>query len=480
MRWTLFAPRVVLISLCVLLAGCPPNVSVPTVVGLTQSAASSVITGAGLIVGATTQDYSDLVPAGNIISQDPPAGTSVASNSAVALVVSRGPQFVTVPRVLFQSQAAASGMITAAGLTVGSETMTYNDYIEPGNVVDQNPAPGETVLTGSPVDVNISIGEGLNPAIELISVPEGTFPMGRTAFGDDVLGAILEDPQHEVTLSAYQIGKYDVTVWEFCNVMNWAKEQGYLKNVNGGAWAGEEVVYAGGDVQFIFTFGTPGSRIKYDNNLFLPVVASGYPAGTEYLMDRHPVTGESWFGAVAFCNWLSELEGLTPCYDMNMGGWPLTVAPPNPGGYRLPTEAEWERAAAWDGEKHWIYGFTSDTLIDFRTANYGNHEFLGLETTPVGWFDGVHVDPRNGVETLNSVSPIGCYDMCANVNQWCGDWGADYTDAPQTNPTGPVAEIGGKMTRGGNLTDVPVQCRSASRFAMVPNSTGAGFRVARS
>ena len=67
------------------------SVSVPNVVGLTQSAATTAITGAGLVVGTVTQQSSATVPAGSVISQNPAAGTSVAAGSAVNLVVSTGP-----------------------------------------------------------------------------------------------------------------------------------------------------------------------------------------------------------------------------------------------------------------------------------------------------------------------------------------------------------------------------------------------------
>src|SRR5438552_3746683 len=68
----------------------PPTVSVPNVVGLTQAAAQNAITAAGLTIGTVTTASSTTVPAGNVISQSPAAGMSVAAGSAVALVVSSG------------------------------------------------------------------------------------------------------------------------------------------------------------------------------------------------------------------------------------------------------------------------------------------------------------------------------------------------------------------------------------------------------
>jgi len=204
-------------------------------------------------------------------------------------------------------------------------------------------------------------------------------------------------------------------------------------------------------------------------------------------MDTHPVIYVSWYGAVAFCNWLSQMQGLAPCYDMTTAGWPLTTAPPTTGGYRLPTEAEWERAAAWDGTKHWIYGFTGDTLTDDTRSNSNASNPLRLAsatgplTTPVGWFDG---SPNSIVTTVNSVSPVGAYDMCGNVAEWCGDWYSRtyYQGGDMVNPTGP--ENGTRRVfRGGYCGGNFWNSRTAYRYegnASPSNEFGSvGFRVVK-
>ncbi len=103
------------------------NVSVPNVVGLTQAAASTAITNAGLSVGAVTQASSNTVAAGSVISQNPAAGASVVPGTAVALVVSTGPANVSVPNVVGLTQAAASTAITNAGLSVGAVTQASSN-----------------------------------------------------------------------------------------------------------------------------------------------------------------------------------------------------------------------------------------------------------------------------------------------------------------------------------------------------------------
>ena len=96
--------------------------AVPVVIGLTQAAAQSAITAAGLVVGTVSTANSNTVAAGNVISQTPVATTDVAPGSAVDLVVSSGPALITVPSVTGLSQATAVTAITNAGLTVGNVT----------------------------------------------------------------------------------------------------------------------------------------------------------------------------------------------------------------------------------------------------------------------------------------------------------------------------------------------------------------------
>src|SRR4029077_10938549 len=100
----------------------PPQVATPDVVGLTQAAATSAITSAGLTLGPVTTASSTTVPSGAVISQNPVAGTSIVIGSAVALVVSSGPPQVATPNVVGLTPAAATSAITSAGLTVGAVT----------------------------------------------------------------------------------------------------------------------------------------------------------------------------------------------------------------------------------------------------------------------------------------------------------------------------------------------------------------------
>ena len=145
------------------------NEIVPNVVGLTQAAATTAITGAKLTVGTVTQQPSTTVPTGNVISQDPASGSSVAEGSPVSLVISSGP-LVTVPNVVGLTQAAATTAITGAKLTVGTVTQQTSTTVPAGNIVSQAPAAGTSVAPGSPVN----LVTGLPPDPSTVAPPVDT------------------------------------------------------------------------------------------------------------------------------------------------------------------------------------------------------------------------------------------------------------------------------------------------------------------
>jgi hypothetical protein len=135
-----------------------PQVSVPNVVGDTQAAATTAVTGAGLTVGAVTQASSATVASGNVISETPAAGTSAASGSSVALLVSTGPASVSVPNVVGDTQAAATTALTGAGLTVGTVSQQSSSTVASGDVISENPAAATSLAKGSAVALVVSSG----------------------------------------------------------------------------------------------------------------------------------------------------------------------------------------------------------------------------------------------------------------------------------------------------------------------------------
>lgn len=141
----------------------PAPVNVPNVVGQpTAASADAILEGVGLDLGtATTVDSAQ--PIGQVLSQNPTAGTSVLPGTLVDVTVSSGP--VLVPNVVNQPQATAEGNITGAGLTVGTVTTANDPVIVAGNVISQNPTANTPVAPSTSVDLLVSLGPANNPPV---------------------------------------------------------------------------------------------------------------------------------------------------------------------------------------------------------------------------------------------------------------------------------------------------------------------------
>jgi beta-lactam-binding protein with PASTA domain len=159
------------------------SIVVPNVVGLTQAAATTAITNAGLVVGTVTQQNSANVPAGSVINQNPAANASVAPGSSVSLVVSIGPANVTVPNVVGLSQAAATTAITNAGLVVGTVTQQNSANVPAGSVISQNPAANASVAPGSSVSLVVSIGPANVTVPNVVGLTQATATTAITNAG---------------------------------------------------------------------------------------------------------------------------------------------------------------------------------------------------------------------------------------------------------------------------------------------------------
>jgi hypothetical protein len=169
-------------------SGGGSNVSVPNVVGSTQSAATTSITGAGLTVGSVTTQSSATVSSGSVISESPAAGSNVAKGSAVFLVVSSGTPPVSVPNVIGSSQTAATAAITAAGLTLGTVTMQSSATVVAGNVISESPAAGTSVASGSQVSLVVSTGAATSsPTLGGIALGLGSGAIVYVLNGADTL-----------------------------------------------------------------------------------------------------------------------------------------------------------------------------------------------------------------------------------------------------------------------------------------------------
>ncbi len=133
-------------------------VSVPNVLGQTQSAAGTLLTGSNLVLGQVSQQCSNTVAAGLVISSSPSASASVAYGSVVNLVISSGPCLVTVPSAVGQELVDAQGTIEGAGLSIGQVSQQCNDQVPAGVVISQNPSALSQVPFGSAVNLVVSSG----------------------------------------------------------------------------------------------------------------------------------------------------------------------------------------------------------------------------------------------------------------------------------------------------------------------------------
>lgn len=265
--------------------------------------------------------------------------------------------------------------------------------------------------------------------MQMVCVPAGKFTMGMT---DNELAAVIaidnmyghlmdEQPSHKVYLDEYWIGRYPVTVAQFEAFVEATGYQTTAEKEGGGTtWRGTEWVHVYG----------ANWRHPYG------------PNSDVLLKANHPVTLVSWDDAVAFCEWASQVTGRM---------------------VRLPTEAEWEKAArGTDGRIYpWGNRWPDPYLCNFN--------FNVKDTTPVDLYSPL------------GDSPYGCADMSGNVAEWCADrWGMlYYLDSPTRNPPGPTSG-NERVQRGGGWSGSASYVRAASRRGRTPKSSTAacGFRCA--
>lgn len=202
------------------------------------------------------------------------------------------------------------------------------------------------------------------------------------------------------------------------------------------------------------------------------------PAKTISASPAHPVQQVHWLDAVMFCNWLSEREGLEPCYaepkqeearqnagdEIDSDNWVLN---PLANGYRLPSEAEWEYACRAGSNTAFEFGDDETRLADYAVyvENSAHHAAVCGSKKCNAW---------------------GLFDMHGNVFEWCHDWSREYgPDEVVVDPFGlrrlPTGLTRDRAARGGCCTYAAEYCRSSRRYAYFEMRRYAplGFRVAR-
>jgi eukaryotic-like serine/threonine-protein kinase len=142
-----------------------PAVKVPNVTGSSLEGATETLTAAGLGVGTVSRHSSTSQAAGTVISQQPPAGTSVAPGAKVNLVIAAAAaeapppaaKNVTVPNVLGNNETTAAAALGAAGLTPTSSTRSVANAAENGVVLEETPSAGHKVRRGATVSIVVGV-----------------------------------------------------------------------------------------------------------------------------------------------------------------------------------------------------------------------------------------------------------------------------------------------------------------------------------
>jgi len=294
--------------------------------------------------------------------------------------------------------------------------------------------PDDTMVYNT-VTNNIPIRVLLN--VDMVSIPGGSFTMGSPT---EEANRNSDETQRQVTLSAFRMGKYEVTQEQYEAVMK-----------------------------------TNPSWFTISNNK--------QPAPGETAVKR-PVEQVSWYDAIVFCNKLSIAEGFTPAYRINNSTDPAAWGPvpgsgdatwngvamvPDSDGYRLPTEAQWEYAAKGGNNSP------------------GNYIYAGSNTPDnVAWYTDNSETDSSGKKThevgKKTANGLVLYDMSGNVAEWCWDWYGAYPSVAQTDPVGvPTGTSISRVFRGGSWLYSDSDARSACRSRLGPSSrlSYIGFRLVR-
>ncbi|MER7761209.1 Stk1 family PASTA domain-containing Ser/Thr kinase [Streptomyces sp. NPDC097619] len=131
---------------------------VPSLLGKTEAAARERLTGEGLAVKGTRKEFSDAYERGTVMGTDPEGGARIRGNGAVTLVVSRGPETVTVPKLKGLPLAAAKAELAGAGLAPGVVTRAFSQEVPAGAVISTDPAAGSSRSPDTAVALVVSKG----------------------------------------------------------------------------------------------------------------------------------------------------------------------------------------------------------------------------------------------------------------------------------------------------------------------------------
>ena len=421
------------------------------------------------------------MPDGRLVVTSRPAGADVSIGGRYR---GRTPVTVSVPPGMPQDV-----LLTLAGHAPASQTVSVESRAERRMAVDLRAILGEVRIKGEPADAILFVdGASRGPANQTLSLPAAPHVIEVRKSGLEPYRATVT-PQEGRT----QVIEFALKTAGEARVAGMAAQQATslgqaLVLVRGGRYTmgsprrepGRRSNETERQVELRRPFYI--SRFQVTNREFREFRAqhlSGIFKDESLDLERQPVVRVTWQDAAAFCNWLSERDKLPPAYVRRQDR--LELAEPVTTGYRLPTEAEWEFAARFDGSRaSRKYPWGDGLPVPPKAGNWGDAAAIYL--TPVtitGYDDGYRVSAPVGSFASN---PLGLHDMGGNVLEWTTDRYSIYVVGPDyqsVDPVGPKAGDNYVIRGAGWLTGKVPELRLAARELGSAARPDVGFRIAR-